>query len=128
MIPPNLGDHLQVKDLLPVQAVTADGDSDAVDLLELSGEIAVILDAASSGDAAKTLACKLTECDTSGGSYTDVSGGGFTTVADEASVQKISLNKDALKRYVKLNLNVTTGDTISVLTSAKIVGFNKYPA
>jgi len=50
----------------------------AIDLNDYEGDIAFVLDA-SAGGAGVTYAVKLTESDTSGGSYTDVSGGAFTT-------------------------------------------------
>jgi hypothetical protein len=53
---------------------------------------------------------KLTESDTSGGSYTDVSGGAFTTTtANTASLQKIFVNVTSLKRFVKVSITVAGG-------------------
>jgi hypothetical protein len=53
---------------------------------------------------------KLTEADTSGGSYTDVTGGAFTiTTANTASVQKISVNSDNTKRFIKAVVTVAGG-------------------
>lgn len=125
----NLGDILQMKDLKPVAAVTSTAVSSAIDLVELSGEIAVLLDvSAPVAGTTPGLAVKLTHCATSGGSYTDVSGGGFTAVADSASAQKISLNKDSLERYVKLSWTISGTDNPQYLISSKIVGINKYPA
>jgi hypothetical protein len=121
----NLGDQLQVLNLYAVATVTADGLSSAIDLQQLDGEIAVLLDSGAGGVGA-TLACKLVESDTSGGSYTDVASGGFSLIGNAASVQKLSLNKDEMKQFVKLSLDVS--GTASFPVSAKIVGINKYPA
>lgn len=127
MIPVNLGDNMQLKNLKPVAAVTTSTVSSALDLNGLEGEIAVLLDvSAPVAGTTPGLACKITECDTSGGSYTDVSGGGFTAVADSASAQKLSLNKDALKRYIKLDYTISGTDSPQYLVSAKVVGLSKY--
>lgn len=127
MIPKNLGDQLQVLNLHPVAAVTGDGLSSAVDIGELSGEIAIILDvSAPVAGTTPGLACKLQHSDTSGGSYTDVTGGAFTAIADSAGVEKISLNKDEMKRWVKLNKDISGTDSPQYLVSSKIVGMKKY--
>lgn len=123
----NLGDNLQLLNLEPVKSVTANGDSAALDLQSIEGEVALLLDV--SAPVAGTnpgLALKLTHSDTSGGSYTDVTGGGATAVAADASAQKISLKKEELKRWVKLNRVISGTDSPEYLLSAKIVGFNKY--
>jgi len=125
----NFGDQAQLKDLNPVAAVTASASSSAIDLGSLDGEIAVILDvSAPVAGTTPGLACKLTECATSGGSYTDVVGGGFTAVADAALAELISLNKNELKQFVKLAYAISGTDSPQYLVSAKIVGINKYPA
>ncbi len=127
MHPVNLGDQLQLKNLKAVAAITSDGNSSALDLDGLEGEIAVILDvSAPVAGTNPSIACKLQHCDTSGGSYSDVTGGGFTTVTDTASAQKISLNKNEIKRYVKLNYDISGTDSPQYLVSSKIVGLKKY--
>jgi hypothetical protein len=53
---------------------------------------------------------KLQESDTSGGTYTDVTGGAFTTTdANTALVEKISVNTNDMKRFVKLSITVAGG-------------------
>lgn len=123
----NLGDKLQLKNLEAIKSVTANGDSSALDLDGLEGEIAVLLDvSAPVAGTTPGLALKLTHATTSGGSYADVTGGGFTAVAADASAQKISLNRNELRRYVKLNRVISGTDSPEYLISAKIVGVNKY--
>jgi phosphoenolpyruvate-protein kinase (PTS system EI component) len=81
----------------------------AVDLNAYEGDMIVFLDA-SAGGGTITYAVKLTECDTSGGTYTDVSSGAFeTTGQNAASAQKITLNTNDLKRYVKCVVTVANG-------------------
>ena len=77
--------------------------------LGYEGDMAVLLDA-EAGGASITYAVKLTESDTSGGTYTDVTGGAFTTTtANTASLQKITVNVTSLKRFVKATATVAGG-------------------
>ena len=105
----NLGDKTFVLSLLPSDVVTTTGLGSAVDLEDYEGEMAVVLDA-EAGGASITYAVKLQESDTSGGTYTDVTGGAFTTTdADTALVEKISVNTNDMKRFVKLSITVAGG-------------------
>ena len=89
--------------------VTTTGLGSAVDLEDYEGEMAVVLDA-EAGGASITYAVKLQESDTSGGTYTDVTGGAFTTTdANTALVEKISVNTNDMKRFVKLSITVAGG-------------------
>ena len=127
MIPNNLGDELQLVNLDPIAAVTADGLSSAVDMVDYEGEVALIVDvSAPVAGTNPTMNVKLQNADTSGGSYTDVSGGAFTEVTDTASAQKISLHRGALKRFVKLSLDIGGTSSPQYLVSAKILGIKKY--
>ena len=121
----NLGSKTEVLSLLPNDVVTATGTGSAVDLQGYEGDIAVLLDAEAGGSGV-TYAVKLTESATSGGSYTDVSGGGFTTTAaNTASVQKIYVNASNLKRYVKVSITVA-GGTGAGAVSVMGLGSKKY--
>ena len=105
----NLGDKTFVLSLLPSDVVTTTGLGSAVDLEDYEGEMAVVLDA-EAGGASVTYAVKLQESDTSGGTYTDVAGGAFTpTDANTALVEKISVNTNDMKRFVKLSITVAGG-------------------
>jgi len=102
VIDQNLGDHLQVIELLAPVRRTATATGDAIDLRDYVGDLKVILSTSAGGDTDHTLNVKLTECDTSGGTYADVSGAVFTEVTDAAdSTESITVNVDGLKRYVK---------------------------
>ena len=122
----NLASKTEVLSLLPNDVVTATGTGSAVDLVDYEGDIAVVLDA-EAGGAGITYAVKLTEADTSGGSYTDVTGGGFTTTtANTASLQKLFVNVTNIKRFVKVSVTVAGGSgtgavAVIGLASAKYV-------
>lgn len=121
----NLGTKTTVLSLLANDVVTATGTGSAVDLLDYEGDIAVILDA-EAGGASITYAVKLTESDTSGGSYSDVTGGAFTTTdANTALVEKISVNTDGMKRFVKVSVTVA-GGTGAGAVSVVALGSKKY--
>ena len=100
----NLGSKTAILGLLRNDVVAASGTGSAIDLQGYEGDMAVLLDAEAGGSGV-TYAVKLTESDTSGGTYTDVTGGAFTTTsANTASLQKITVNVSALKRFVKVSV------------------------
>ena len=116
--------NVQQLNLYPVALVAASGVGSAIDLSLYEGPILVTLDSgAGTGDMTNDV--KLTECATSGGSYTDVTDGDFTQVTTTASNQSILLNSDGLKKYVKLSITLA-GTSPEFLVSAKIFGIKKY--
>lgn len=121
----NLGTKTQVLNVLPSDVVTATGVGSAIDLLDYEGDIAVSLDAEAGGGSV-TYAVKLTECDTSSGTYTDVSGGGFTTSGANAAVtEKISINTDSIQRFIKASVTVAGGTGAGAI-SVVAFGSKKY--
>ena len=121
----NLGTKTTVLSLLANDVVTATGTGSAVDLQLYEGDIAVILDA-EAGGAGITYAVKLTESDASDGTFTDVTGGAFTTTtANTALVEKISVNTDGMKRFVKASVTVA-GGTGAGAVSVVALGSKKY--
>lgn len=125
----NLGDVLQAIRLLPAAAIIADGNGTGVDLLAYSGEMCAILDSAEgTGNADNTLDVKLQDS-ADNSSFADVSGLAFSQVDDTAggSIQKLSFNKDELRRYVRAVADVG-GTTPSFVASCSLVGVKKYPA
>lgn len=128
----NLGDILYVTTLHALAAVAADADGTALDISDYDGEIAIILvnDAGSQGGGSvdRTLAVKVKECATSGGSYTDATGGGFTSLAVTAGTQKISLNSDELQKFIKINFDISGANSPTYNVTALVVGAKKNPA
>jgi hypothetical protein len=98
--------------------------SSALDLSDYEGLVTLVLDATAQGSGI-TNAMKVTESDTSGGSYTDVTGGGFTSVTNSVSRQEIQLDTDKMKRFVKLDKTVT-GGTGTGYVSVQVIGKKKY--
>ena len=106
-------------------AKTSTATSAAIDLLEYDGDILLILDSAAGTGSSPTLDIKLTECATSGGSYTDLSGATFTQVTGSASLQTLVINKDSAERYIKI-VQTIGGSTPSFTFSVNCVGVKKY--
>lgn len=115
---------LEVKTLKSPALVASSANSSAVDLSDYEGHVYFILHSSASGSGVSN-AIKLIEDDASGGSYSDVSGGGFTAVGNSASSQSIRLNSDDMKRYVKLSMTVS-GGTGEGIVSCSIIGKKKY--
>lgn len=57
---------------------------------------------AATAGSSPTLDVKLQSSDTSGGSYSDITGATFTQVSDTASFQGINVDKKSHKRWVKV--------------------------
>ncbi len=112
--------------LYTIAEVTADTLGSAVDIKNYEGPIGILLTVSATGSSQKTVAVNVHHATASGGSYAAVTGSTFTTVHETAGSQMIILNKDTLRRYLKLNIDITTGDTISSFVSATIIGFKKY--
>lgn len=107
MIDQNLGDALQLIQLLAPARKTATETGAAIDLQQYVGDLKVTLSSSAGGGTAPTLDVKLTECDTADGTYTDISGAAFAQVTTAASTAAITVNADAAKRYVKAVATIT---------------------
>ena len=123
----NLGSKTTLVALRPNALGNSTATGSALDLTAYDGDMIVFLDATAGGSGI-TYAVKLTECDTSGGSYSDVTNGGFTTSdANTATAQKMTLNTNDLKRYVKLVCTVA-GGTGTGYVSVNAFASEKYGA
>ena len=88
---------------------TATKTGSVVDLQDYEGDIALSLDA-EAGSSGVTYAVKLTECDTTDGTYTDLSGAAFTTTdANTALVEQLVVNSDKAQRFIKCVVTVAGG-------------------
>ena len=95
---------------------TATKTGSAVDLEDYEGDIALSLDAEAGGSGI-TYAVKLTECDTTDGTYTDLSGAAFTTTtANTALVEQLIVNGDESKRFIKCVVTVAGGTGAGALS------------
>ena len=107
--------------------ITADGNSAAVDLLGYEGHVAIVLNVGDpTAGSSPTLAVKLQHCDTSGGTYADVSGGGFTSYTTTGSLQTLVVDVSTLKRYIEINFDIGGTMSPSYPVGACLVGQKKY--
>lgn len=93
-----------VIELAPVAVRTSTLTGGAVDVSDYTGPLHIILQSsAATAGTTPTLNVKLTECATSGGTYTDVTGATFTEVTDGGDLtEMITVNVDNLLKYVKI--------------------------
>jgi hypothetical protein len=111
--------------LIPSAAITADGNGTGVDLLAYEGDICIIMNsAAGTGNPDNTLDVKIQHSDDNS-SFSDVTSGAFTQVTTAASVQKMVLNSDSLKRYIRAVKDVG-GTTPSFIAGIVGVAVKKY--
>jgi hypothetical protein len=107
-------EKLQHFTLLATTTITGTGDQTGVDLLEYDGDIQVILSGTAAGSGAD-LTFRLEESDDNV-TYTAVTGGTFTAIGNTAAKQVKTLNRDELKRYVRLSCTAETGTASSAVT------------
>lgn len=124
----NLGSKTDLLALNSNAVVTATGAGSPayVDLADYDGDVAFVIDAAAAGSGV-TLTAKLQHSDTTtSNDFTDITGGGFTAAAaNTAFSEKIYLNSDGLKRYVRVKFTVT-GGTGEGAVSVVALGSKKY--
>ena len=110
-------EKLQHFTLVETEAKDAAFDSDGIDLKDYDGDIVVILTATAAGED-KTAEFRLEESADDGDEdeYTAVAGGGFADVEDDFSKQVIVLNRDIMKRYIRLSMTDITEDGETIVT------------
>jgi hypothetical protein len=114
-------------ELLPVLSRTASSVSAAFDVSPYEGVMAFTLAAgAATAGSSPTLTVKLTHCDTSGGSYVDVTGAAYTVVTTVAGVQKLVVNSDLLKGFVKADWTIGGTSTPTFPFGMIVEGVKKY--
>jgi hypothetical protein len=120
-------EKLQHFPLHPVAAETVTftgATTNIADLKDFDGDIQIILDAGAAA-ASGTMTGQLQHSDTTtGGDFSNVTGGGFTAVAQAASKQVLTLNRDALKRYVRFVGTIAASGTTTY--SVQGYGLKKY--
>ncbi len=120
-------EKLQHFPLHPVGEETATftgATTNIADLKDFDGDIQIILDAGAAA-ASGTMTGKIQTSDTTtSNDFTDVAGGGFTAVAQAASKQVKTLNRDELKRYVRFVGTIASSGTTTY--SVQGYGLKKY--
>jgi hypothetical protein len=113
-------EKLQHFALLATTTITAVGDQTGVDIRDLEGDFQIILNATAAGTGA-TLDARIEHS----GTYTAVTGGGFTLIGNTASKQVLTLNSDELKGFIRFSVTAEGGTASSAIT-VNGYGLKKY--
>lgn len=103
----NIGDMLQVIEILAPARKIASENGAAIDLQQYVGDLKLVLSASAGGGTTPTLDIKLQESDTAGGAFTDIPSGAFAQVAATSSTQSITIDADARKRFIRAITTIT---------------------
>lgn len=120
-------EKLQHFPLHPVASETSTftgATTNIADLKDYDGDIQIILDAGAAASSG-TMTGKIQHSDTTtSGDFSDVTGGGFTAVAQAAAKEVITLNRDSLKRYIRFVGTIAASGT--TIYSVNGYGLKKY--
>ena len=116
--------HFPLHPLASESATFTGATTNIADLRALDGDIQIMLDSGAAA-ASGTMTGKIQHSNTTtSGDFEDVTGGGFTAVAQVASKQVITLSKDDLRRYIRfvgtIAASGTTSYSVNGSGSAKI--------
>ena len=116
--------HFPLHPVASESATFTGATTNIADLGEFDGDIQVILDAGAAA-ASGTMTGKIQHSDTTEtGDFSDATGGGFTAVAQAAAKEVITLNRDALKRYIRFVGTIASSGT--TIYSVNGYGLKKY--
>lgn len=93
------------------------------DLKDFDGDIQIILDSGAAA-ASGTMTGKIQDSADGSTGWADVTGGGFTAVAQAASKQVLTVNRDAIKRYIRYVGTIAASGTTTY--SVNGYGLKKY--
>ena len=111
---------VQVVNVATAAAVTTNGESGAVDLLQYDGDVRLVLNSGATNGAGRTLDVKI-EHSADGTTWTD-SGVAFTQVTNAAaSHQIVGVTAEQFKRYIRAT-DTVAGSSPSVVRSVDLVG------
>lgn len=116
--------HFPLHPIAQETATFTGATTNIADLKDFDGDIQIILDSGAAA-ASGTMTGKIQHSDTTtGGDFSDVTGGGFTAVAQAVSKQVLTLNRDALKRYIRFVGTIAASGTTTY--SVNGYGLKKY--
>jgi hypothetical protein len=116
--------HFPLHPLAQETATFTGATTNIADLKDFDGEIQIILDSGAAA-ASGTMTGKIEHSDTTDNAdFSAVTGGGFTAVAQAASKQVMTLNRDALKRYIRFVGTIASSGTTTY--SVNGYGLKKY--
>ncbi|MGA0100315.1 MAG: hypothetical protein ACO3LM_12645 [Steroidobacteraceae bacterium] len=108
----------------PTAARTATGQTSGIDLQTYDGDVVFLLDSAAGTGTSPTLDVTI-EDSADNSSFAAITGAAFTQVTGTASAQKLVVNKDSARRYVRVKYTIG-GTSPSFTFSVNAVGVTKY--
>ncbi|HCA53433.1 MAG TPA: hypothetical protein DEP24_11575 [Mycobacterium sp.] len=93
------------------------------DLKDFDGDIQIILDSGAAA-ASGTMTGKIQDSADGSTNWADVTGGGFTAVAQAAAKQVLTINRDGIKRYIRFVGTIAASGT--TIYSVNGYGLKKY--
>ena len=117
-------EQLQAYTILAPATRDANGNTTAVDVSGVDGDLLLLYAAASASST--SIKCKVQSGNASDGSdAADVTGGAFTDLGSTAALQKLSIPRDELGKYVRLAFTDEAGN-YSATVSCFAVGGARY--
>lgn len=113
--------------VIPAADVAASADSAGNDMAGFIGNVKFTLDTANTAGTAPTLAVKLQQSADGSTNWTDITGGGFTTVSGALAVgfQTIIISINDVQRYVRAHQVIGGSASPSFATSLTGFGLKK---
>ncbi len=111
--------------VLAAASRSASANGTGIDVSAYEGVGIVIFEAANVSGTSPTCDFKLQESDTSGGTYTDISGAAITQITTVAGVQKIAFEVAAAKKFIRGALALA-GTSPVYTCAANFIGVKKY--
>ena len=108
----------------PTAARTSTGQTSGIDLKDYDGDVVFLLDSAAGTGTSPTLDVTI-EDSADNSSFAAITDAAFTQVTGTASAQKLVVNKDSARRYVRVKYTLG-GTTPSFTFSVNAVGVTKY--
>ena len=96
-------EQLQIFHIRPAATLSANSDTTGVDLSAIDGDALFVLSAGTSS--AGTIDAKIQHSATLGGTYDDVTGGGFAQLTATAGVQKVSIPREELRQFFRISFS-----------------------
>jgi hypothetical protein len=119
--------HAVFTQLEAVLSRTATLTGTAFDVTAYEGVALVVLTAgAKTAGTNPTLDVKVQHCETSDGTFADITGAAFTQVTTVAGVQTLALDMNAVKKYIKVIGTLGGTDTPTFPYGVQFIGIKKY--
>jgi len=118
-------EQLQVFNIRTPATLSSNSDTTGVDLSAIDGDALFILNAGTSS--AGTINAKIQHCATVGGTYDDVTGGGFAQLTATAGTQRISIPREELRQFFRVSFS-GLASSYSAPVSCVAIGAARYPS